>query len=463
MNRKAYPRLAICLSPLFLLALILVPPASAEWKESVLYSFQGNTDGQTPVGSVVFDSAGNLYGATTEGGSSSCMSPYQCGTIYQLAPPAKKGDPWTETVLYVFQGNAMNDGASPFGGLVIDSAGNLYGTTGYGGKGNCVLLGDRVSCGTVFELSPPTQKNGAWTERVLYSFQGGTDGYVPWGDLVFDNTANLYGATEFGGGKGTTCDAFYQYCGTVFELSPPKKKGGSWTEKVLHSFAGGSDGAEPRAGLVLDSTGAVYGTTYFGGTEKGDCNGGVGGTGCGTVFKLTPPVEKGGHWTEEILHRFHAETNDGANPAGGVTFDANGNLFGTTYAGPQNGYGTIFELAKPVGKSHSWKEPLPYRFADGNDGGYPSAGLVFDSTGSLYGTALGGTTHRGVVFQLKPPKRGKSWPLTVLYNFAGAPDEDHPTERLIFDSGGNLYSTTEWGGTGQTCQGGCGAVFEVSP
>jgi hypothetical protein len=114
--------------------------ASAESKEKVLYSFQGLPDGEYPVGSVVFDKAGNLYGATQEGGSSSCASIYQCGTVYQLAAPAKEGDPGTETVLHIFQGNAHNDGASPQGGLIIDSAGNLYGTTAYGGTGNCVLL-----------------------------------------------------------------------------------------------------------------------------------------------------------------------------------------------------------------------------------------------------------------------------------------------------------------------------------
>jgi hypothetical protein len=187
----------------------LSSPATAEWKEKVLYSFQGLPDGSVPAGGVVFDQQGNLYGATTEGGSQACLGIAQCGTVYQLVPPTKKGDPWAENILYVFKGNLNGDGATPAGGVVIDQAGNLYGTTGYGGTG------------TVFELSPPKQKGSAWTETVLYSFPTAKQGYLPRGDLVFDSAGNLYGATEFGGEQGTNCgDAFYQYCGVVFKLSP---------------------------------------------------------------------------------------------------------------------------------------------------------------------------------------------------------------------------------------------------
>src|SRR5580698_1744009 len=268
-----------------LLSLILVgSTASAQptptAQEQVLYSFQGNTDGAQPVGSVVFDVAGNLYGTTTEGGAPSCHSIAQCGTVYQLSPPAVEGQPWTETVLYVFKGNAQEDGASPAGGLVIDKNGNLYGTTAYGGTGNCVLLGQLDGCGTVFELSPPAQPGGSWTETVLYSFPDAEHGYLPRGDLVFDTVGNLYGATEFGGGSGSgaTCDAFYAYCGAIFELSPPQQPGGAWTEQVLHGFAGAEaydtsdDGSNPTGGLVLDEAGNLYGTTYLGGFIGGECS-----------------------------------------------------------------------------------------------------------------------------------------------------------------------------------------------
>ncbi len=228
---------------LLLLVCSLSPRASAAWKEKVLYSFQYVPDGATPVGAIVFDSSGNLYGATTQGGSTACRPFSQCGTVFQLAPPVKQGDPWTETVLYVFQGNGVSDGALPAGGLIIDSAGNLYGTTAYGGTGNCVLLGILAGCGTVFEMSPPKQKGGAWTETVLYSFPTAKQGYLPNGDLVFDSAGNLYGATKFGGGHGTTCNVSYLYCGAVFELIPPKTKGGKWTQKVLHGFKGVAQGA----------------------------------------------------------------------------------------------------------------------------------------------------------------------------------------------------------------------------
>jgi hypothetical protein len=304
MNLKKRSRLATRSLLLVTLILLFASTASAEWKEKVLYSFQGIPDGSLPIGGVVFDQQGNLYGATQDGGSSSCRSANQCGTVFQLAPPSKQGGQWTETVLYIFKGNASNDGTTPFGGLVIDAAGNLYGTTGYGGTGDCILLGSKLGCGTVYELSPPAQKDGAWTETILYSFPTAKQGYLPNGDLVFDSAGNLYGATEFGGGEGTTCDPYYQYCGTVFELSPPKKQGGKWTEKVLHGFAGGTDGANPNGGLVLDSKGDVCGTSYEGGAEGGEC----GTVGCGTVFELKPPAKKGGAWAETVLHRSTRKT-----------------------------------------------------------------------------------------------------------------------------------------------------------
>jgi hypothetical protein len=440
--------------------LALAIDASAAWKEKVLYSFQSGTDGAYPAGGVVFDKQGNLYGATQQGGGTNCSPMAACGTVYQLAPPVKQGDPWTETVLHVFQGTQQNDGEFPSGGVIADALGNIYGTSSYGGTGDCVLLGIKGGCGTVFELSPPPNKGGKWTYAILYSFKGGKDGYLPFGDLVFDGAGNLYGATYFGGGKGSTCDPFYQYCGTVFELSPPKTKGGRWTEKVLHSFAGGTDGANPNGGLVLDSKGAVYGTTFFGGNESGECKGGVGGTGCGMVFALKPPAKESNAWTEMALYRFHGQ--DGATPTAGVIFGGNGNLYGTASAGATNGSGAVFELTAPRGGSGPWKETVLHHFRDGSDGTSPEGAVIIDASGGLFGTALGGGTHRGVVFRLKPPKRGVSWPITVLYNFRGSPDADHPTAGLVFDSRGNLYSTTDWGGTGQSCQG-CGTVFEIAP
>jgi hypothetical protein len=460
-HQKRSPFL-ICLCLLFAFALGLAVPASAGWKEKVLYSFQGRTnDGSVPAGRVVFDKAGNLYGATTDG-----------GMVYQLAPPARQGDPWTETILYVFQGNSKGDGANPSGGLVIDGSGNLYGVTAYGGTGNCVLLGGLVGCGTVYEVSPPKVRGEPWTETVLYSFPTAKQGYLPNGDLVFDNAGNLYGATTFGGGYGTTCNGFYQYCGAVFELSPPKSKGGKWTEKVLYGFKGVAagaqfgDGANPNGGLVLDSKGAIYGTTYFGGNNvKGECQGGVGGTGCGIVFKLIPPSQKGGKWTKKVLHQFDGK--DGSNSAAGVDFDGNGNLYSTTFFGPPNGSGLVFELKKPFGGGHAWTETVLHIFSDGNDGAGPAAGVIFDKRGNLYGTTATATNRsaQGNVFQIRPPTRkGGSWAFGVLYTFSGNPDGAQPSAAVVLDQAGNIYGTTRDGGAGTGCgYGACGTVFELSP
>jgi uncharacterized repeat protein (TIGR03803 family) len=449
MNRKQRSRLTDCIFSLLVIVLF-VSSASAEWKEKVLYSFQGGNDGATPAGGVVFDSAGNLYGTTADGGSS-CPSP-GCGTVFQLAPPVKKGDSWTENVLFVFNGE---NGTQPTGGLIIDSNGNLYGVTGYGGSGNCQLLGSNVGCGLVYELSPPAKKGGAWTYSILYSFQGSKDGQYPTGDLVFDSAGNLYGATIYGGGFGTCNAPYYLYCGTVFKLSPPTK-GGKWKEKVLYSFKSGADGASPNGGLVLDSKGNLYGTTFYGGIETGECKYGVGGTGCGTAFQLISTMKKG-FWTEKTLHRFEATMNE-ANPAAGMTFDGRGYLYGTTI-------GTVFQFAPPAKESGRWKETILYTF-DQNAYG-PRDALVFDQSGNLYGTTYvgAGGSLQGSAFELTPPKKKVNpWIFATIHGFLGPPDGEFPAASLTFDKDGNLFSTTQAGGTGNGCgHGGCGAIFEAKP
>ena len=454
-------RFAHYVLPLLLAVSVVALPASAEWKEKVLYSFQGGVDaGSVPAGGVVFDKQGNLYVATTGGGPKICVPfRYECGAVYELSPPATKGDPWTATLIKMFSGEGSKDASVPSGGLIIDDAGNLYGVSGYGGTGNCVLFG-LAGCGTVYELSPPAQKGGAWTETILYSFPTAEQGYLPQGNLVFDSAGNLYGATEFGGGRGTTCDPYYKYCGAVFELSPPKTKGGKWTEKVLHGFRSGTDGANPNGGLVLDSKGVIYGTSQSGGDQEGECSP----NGCGTVFALQPPVVKGGAWTEKVLYRFHGE--DGATPEAGVIFGRNGQLYGTAYAGANSGYGAVFSLAAPKGAG-PWKETLLFRFSDGYDGAHPDGPLIFDSSGNLHGTTNvgSGASLRGNVFRLKPPDRtGGAWAFSVLHGFTGLPDGENPAANLIFDKAGNLYSTTQNGGTGSGCSFiGCGTLFEIKP
>jgi uncharacterized repeat protein (TIGR03803 family) len=287
------------------------------------------------------------------------------GTVFELTPAG--GGNWTETVLYSFRSGT--DGAVPGAGLIFDAAGNLYGTTTAGGPNN----------GTVFELTPTTA--GGWTEQVLYRFcsqANCTDGQYPYGSLIFDAAGNLYGTTEFGGTYGA---------GTVFKLTPAA--GGGWTETVLYSFGRGTDGASPLVGLIFDVVGNLYGTTTFGGTY-----------GAGTVFELTPTA--GGGWTETVLHSFNPNNGtDGFNPYAGLIFDAAGNLYGTTYYGGSYGGGTVFELTPAAGGG--WTETVLRSFGNGTDGFWPYAGLIFDHAGNLYGTTeYGGTHNYGTVFELTP-------------------------------------------------------------
>ncbi len=259
--------------------------------------------------------------------------------------------------------------------MIIDAAGNLYGTTEYGGDYSCGGPG----CGTVFELMPT--EGGGWTEKKLHNFGNGTDGVFPLADLNLDVAGNLYGTTYGGGGL---CS---YGCGTVFELTP--NGNGNWTEKVLHSFNdNGTDGDLPYAGLIFDAAGNLYGTTVAGGSSY-----------AGTVFELTP--HGNGNWTEKVLHSFSNVGTDGASPFAGLIFDAAGNLYGTTTYGG-NHPGTVFELT-PTGGG-DWTEKVLHSFSNvGTDGAYPYGGLIFDAAGNLYGTTyLGGTYNYGTVFEVTP-------------------------------------------------------------
>jgi hypothetical protein len=312
---------------------------------------------------------------------------------------------------------------------------------------------------------------------VLYSFPTPKEGYVPAGDLAFDSSGNLYGATFFGGGYGTTCDEFYQYCGAIFELSPPLQKGGSWTEQTLYGFKGTArgvltgDGGSPNGGLRLDASGNIYGTTMDGGFAGGVCRGIFqGGPGCGTVFKLAPPLKKGQTWTEEILYRFKGA--EGGNPYGGVVFGTNGSLYGPTSFGGDSGNGSIFELQPPsLGTQssragNSWTERTLHIFSGGWDGSNPEANLIFDAAGNLYGTTRTPTSPdaRGTVFRINQSEQANTFDFDLTYTFKVIPDGEYPASPLIFDKEGNLYGTTQAGGTGTTCSvQACGTVFVIRP
>jgi hypothetical protein len=373
---------------------------------------------------------------------------------------------YVETVPYTFTG--ASDGAAPAASLIADSNGNFYGTTpngGHTGGSNCPGQNPPTGCGVVFELSPPAGGSGPWTETVLYTFTGSSDGAYPQASLIFDSNGNLYGTTSNGGVMTGSICATLGGCGVAFELTPPAHGGGSWTETVLYSFTGGDDGSVPYSNLIFDSNGNLYGTAAGGGANFG-----------GTVFELTPPAGGSGPWTESTLYAFAGDV-DGGTPVAGLVFDSSGNLYGTTNSGG-SGRGVVFEVTPPTGGSGRWTETPIYTFKGKTDGGYPYAGVTFDTKGNLYGTtAIGGsqtgstckpTSGCGVVFELSPPTgQSNNWTETVLYTFTASTDGGYPYAGIIFDASGNLYGTTVQGGNSlsQNCSDseGCGVVFELSP
>jgi hypothetical protein len=448
--------------------------------ETVLYSFQGTPDGLQPSSALVEDSQGNLYGTTPNGGAGSGF-----GTAFQLTPPSTTGGSWTETVIYSF-GSTTTDGTFPLAGLIFDKQGNLYGTTFYGGTGNCSLGGPVIACGTVFKLSPPASPGGTWTESILYSFQGGTaDGRFPAASLIFDEQGNLYGTTTSGGNG--FCYGFPGLCGIAFKLSPPTTPGGAWTERIIHNFGNGSDGQNPAAALLLDKSGVLFGTTEFGG--QNNCDPDIGALFCGTIFQLSPPVEPSKHWSERFISLGPGIAQGFFSPAGLVQ-GPNGNFYGvTTNGGPGQcidelgfpfGCGVVFEVTPPALNHGHWRFRTLYEFTGMGDGAIPLSTLITDNAGNLYGAAAGGgglgTCTRvrlapvnitvngcGTIFQLSPPNtKGGSWTETTLHQFSSGSDGAQPSGSIIPNRKGGFFGTTREGG-GSACNGfGCGVVFEIS-
>jgi uncharacterized repeat protein (TIGR03803 family) len=349
----------------------------------------------------------------------------------------------TYRVIYTFTGGA--DGAWPEAGLTVDQAGNLYGTTYYGGpmEPDC-----SAGCGTVFMLRPVGSN---WILNPLYSFKQGSDGSHPVARVIRGRNGMLYGTTlSGGGGDGVNCDPDYGYgCGTVFNVQPPATACETTfclgRETVLYRFTGSSgDGAAPESEVVFDHDGNMYGTSIDGGHR---CE-----FGCGVVYKLTP---SGGGWTESVIYTFQGE-NDGEGPFSGLVLDRSGNLYGTTADGGNlacnapYGCGTVFQL-RP--SASGWTENVLYTFQGGNDGQVPIAGLIFDRSGHLYGaTAGGGAGGGGTVFMLIPSHG--SWTLTTLHSFTGV---SGPWASLAMDIFGNLYGTTLGDGAYQL-----GSVFKLA-
>lgn len=363
-------------------------------------------------------SAGSFLGATNDGNIGDCALE-GCGTVFELS--RSSGGTWSQTILHTFTGS---DGAWPLSGLIRDSSGNIYGTTFYGGAtyGNgCLDSG----CGAVFKLSRIGQK---WSETVLYNFSGGNDGSGPTG-LAFSASGALVGIARFGG-RTAQCSAG---CGVVFQLS--RDSDGTWHEGTLLRFAGGSSGQAP-AGILLDSSGNIFGTA---GGGNNSCYAGY----CGLVFKLSHSSER---WQESVLYRFHG--SDGAGPNPSVIFDSAGNIYGSTLEGGTGcntltGCGTVFQLSL---KSGVWSESVIHAFTDQADGYSPVDGLVFDAKGNLYGGTqfadnLAGCNEFqigacGQIFKLTP--QSGFWNLTAEYP---TPGWVTPVGDLLVDASGTLYGS----------------------
>ena len=387
---------AIIGAALFAWAVMASSPAHAQ-TFTVLYTFTDTTQGEQPDAGLIADSAGNLYGTTQYGGTAGGF-----GTIFKLDSSGN------ESVLYSFSGTP--DGEDPYAGLVADNAGNLYGSTLFGGTNG--------GFGTVFRLNTHSQLT------LLHSFASDPDGADPYGTLVGDRQGNGYGTTRFGGSGGGY--------GTVFKLG----RNGQLT--LLHSFSGTPDGEDPEAGLIVDAAGNLYGTTVYGGTAGG----------FGTVFRVD-------HKTGalRLLHSFSG-TPDGENPYAGLAVDSAGNGYGTTkYGGTAGGYGTVFKIDR------TGKFSLLHSFAGNPDGVNPLGPVIVDHQGNVYGTTYyGGSNGYGSVFKIDT-----TGTLTILHSFDYSPDGAYPTGALLLDSAGNIYGTASQGGDSNCGFFGCGTVFKITP
>jgi len=380
------------------MALILFVASAAQSQTfSVLYSFGNSPDGINPQAALIPDGQGGAYGTTFYGGA------HGYGALFRLDHTGH------ESIVYSFAGPP--DGGNPAGNLVRDSAGNIFGATVWGGVSNS---------GTVFKVDATGQ------ESVLYSFQGGTaDGANPEGGVIEDSSGNLYGTTA-GGGSFLGCANYG--CGIVFKLDASGK------QTMLYSFTGdtqngGIDGANPWSTLLRDASGNLYGTTSLGGAS-----------GFGTVFKL----DSAGN--ETLIHNFAGP--EGAYPYAGLIADTSHNLYGTAYEGGTSHVGTIFKMDKTgaVTALHS--------FSGSSDGAFPSAGVIRDKTGNLYGiTTQGGPLNLGTVFELS-----SGGTETILHSFAGGQQGVAPEAGLVLDKAGNLYGTTYYGGNSNN-----GIVFKLTP
>ncbi len=415
MKTKDKPKI---LSVLALLAFLCVALcAQAGSKYTIVRTFNASAGGVLPAGALLMDSAGNLYGADTQGGSTNG------GTIFELIPNGQGGFTYKD----LYECNNAFDCTLPVGSLVMDAAGNLYGSSLFG---------------HVFEISKTS--SGTWTASVIHDFG---DQVAPPSSLVLDAAGNLYGINPTGGTNNL---------GYVFELSPSQS---GWSLTHLHDFRG-DDGAATTGntenqvgGLIVDSTGNLYGATVAGGASK-NCSGG-----CGVVFELT---NNSGAWTETVLHSFSGK--DGANPIAPLMMDASGDLYGTASNGGAKGFGSVFKASRASG---AWQTRVLHSFTGAHlDGEFPDSALVMDPSGNIYGTteAGGGDLKScqvwndngcGMVFELSP--NGAQWRESILKAFSGGTDGAFP-QGVVLDGNGNLFGVAQAGGRLFE-----GLVFEISP
>ncbi|HSY64693.1 MAG TPA: choice-of-anchor tandem repeat GloVer-containing protein [Terriglobales bacterium] len=427
--------------------------------ETVLHTFTNGSDGSFPFSGLTLDTKGNLYGTTDTGGGGE----FADGTVFQLTP--KAGGGFNFQTIHAFS-QAKGDGGNPAGSVVLDAAGNIYGTTSNGQIGGC---------GIVYELSP--SKGGTYKETILHKFRGNNDGCNSSGFVILDEAGNLFGATASGGGgvNNTFCN---HGCGTVFELT--KNANGTFTEKVIHRFTGkNEDGRNPLGGLVFDKSGNLWGTTQVGGHSHSSTCGGA--DVCGTVFELTPNAN--GTWTESTLFSF-SDNSTGFNPVTNLVVDDEGNLYGTTVNGGPSLEGLVFKLT-PEGNGKV-TESIVHDFGGPccTDGVHPFNGLTIDAVGNLYGAVQGGggtttvctggfvDTGCGIVYKLTPNASKTTWEETILYAFFGESDGATPLDdHVAVDANGNVFGSASAGGDFDFNQthcagshpGGCGVVFEVKP
>lgn len=392
------------------LTLLVTAARSAAQTETVLYNFTSTgSAGGFPNLTVAFDGSGNIYGTTTT-------------AVFKLIPQAGGG--WTERTLHVFRGTP--DGSAPFGGVVLDAAGNVYGLTTGGGRGNG---------GTAYELI--RSATGQYTEKILHHFGRNQDGHTIFGRPTLDAAGNLYGTTQLGGTDNA---------GTVFELIPTSE--GPWTEKILHTFTLGGDGLNPMVGVAFDAAGNLYGTTTNGGANNG-----------GTAYRLSPQTD--GSWTEAIVYSFpFIQPSSSSEPDGSLLLDQAGNLYGATIYGGTHNFGVVYKLSPQ--SDGSWTETILHSFnGNGTDGFNAFTSLIFDKAGNLYGATMSGGVDQGIdgkgtVFELSPQANG-TWTESMLFSFNGTDGASPQWGGLTMDAEGNIYGGAFGGANG------VGVVFEITP